>query len=132
MSDVNEWLKERREIHDEATEGPWEDSGGGEIDQHWSCPTPSREVVSTDVSCTSFCYGGSARGILEDEDSAAIVDAHNTLPALLTAVEKVLELHQKAGQEGRWLCTFCSQSLRTHVMYPCPTVRAIEGAINEQ
>lgn len=38
MSDVNEWLKERRTIHSAATEGPWETSSA-ERDAFYNLPT---------------------------------------------------------------------------------------------
>lgn len=122
MTDVNEWIKERRRIHDAATEGPWAIDGPAQAGPDDSL------VVYPKNDAGAIAYVQPAW-----DDADAIVDAHNVaVPVLLTAVEKVLELHQKAGQEGRWLCTFCSQSLRTHVMYPCAPVRAIEGAINDQ
>lgn len=51
----------------------------------------------------------------------------------LNALEQVLELH-KRGDLGQ--CTRCLQKDygdwdAHHVAYPCPTVQAIEGAINE-
>ena len=86
MSDLNEWLKERRRIHDAAPRGAW-------------------------------------------ETSSAERDAFYNLPALLTAVEKVLALHQQVPNSASALypnplCT-CGQN------YPCQFVRAVEGAINE-
>lgn len=54
----------------------------------------------------------------------AIADAHNTLPALLTALEKVLELHfPQFDNPGIDWCWECDKT------WPCDTVRAIEGAI---
>ncbi|SMX76636.1 hypothetical protein [Brevibacterium antiquum] len=123
MSDLNEWIKERRRIHDAATEGPWE--ADGFVDEYqgedvirlsiWSGP-PSSEDSPVVV-----------HSIRSHENTEFILDAHNTLPALLTAVENVLELHQRVPNSTSALypnplCT-CGQN------HPCPTVRTIEGAI---
>lgn len=92
MSDLHEWLKERRSIHDATPRGVW-------------------------------------------ELSSAERDAFYNLPALVTAVEKVLELHKpeffstkyERGKEVGELhvCMECE-------MYaPCPTACAIEGAIKD-
>lgn len=89
MSDLNEWLKERRRIHDAATRGAW-------------------------------------------ETSSAERDAFYNLPALLTAVENVLELlsphyesqvrrEAKFGRKG----SAC-------VCEVCRAMEAVEGAISEQ
>ena len=91
MSDVNEWLKERRTIHDAAPRGAW-------------------------------------------ETSSAERDAFYNLPALLTVVENVLELHTRivtdrhvAGPTA--VCEQCSED-RMFALWPCETVEAIERAIN--
>lgn len=85
MSDVTEWIKERRRIREHAL-------------------TPDERV-----------------------------DTEDAYPTLLTAVEKVLELHQR-GKDGK--CVECFHMYHGdwyayRVDYPCPTARAIEGAINE-
>lgn len=145
MTDITEWIKERRRIHNKATEGPWESDGGGEIGQHWSRPEPWRNVVSTEVACMAYCYGGSAAGVENDDDAAAIVDGHNTLPAALIMIEKVLERHRPVRGETRRspdVCAECDELIGEPgydcggvVDWPCPTVQdlssAIEGAINE-
>ena len=71
-------------------------------------------------------------------DAEAIVDAHNTLPALLTAVEKVLELHKPEAFEDAYsmqsgfMCESCYDPDKNEwVEWPCPTAQAIERAINE-
>ena len=120
MTDLNEWIKERRRIHDAATEGPWEAHGttaatawSGASD--YSGPIDDREPVAN----------------ASPEDVSAIVDAHNSLPSLLTAVENVLKRHQPKYliRDGEWFpanCTVCEPWT-----WPCLTVQAIEGAINE-
>lgn len=84
MSDVNEWIKERRRIREHAL-------------------TPDERAD------TEYAY-----------------------PALLTAVEKVLELHKPVeSMHGDYLCSTCAERDNCTVAmdWPCATVRAIEGAI---
>lgn len=122
VSDLNDWLKERRRIHDAATEGPWEShgttaatawSGAGD----YSGPVDDREPVAN----------------ASPEDVSAIVDAHSTLPALLTAAENVLELHTETVHGECSICFECTYNDGYEVDYspydyPCPTVRSIETA----
>lgn len=107
MSDLNEWLKERR-VYAGWSPGHWIRSG-----HEIYCRDDGKEIAEWSYL----------------SDAEAIVDAHNNLSALLTAVENVLELHQ-ATETGvgdqYWkepdYCPTCAE------YYPCPTVRAIEGA----
>lgn len=120
MTDMTEWIKERRRIHNVATGGVW-------VHDEY---TGVEGIVYPD---TAFAEAVADCG--DRDDSAAIVDAHNALPALLTAVEKVLELHQAVylgtlrikgePDDIRYGCVVCNSH------YPCQSVRAIEGAINE-
>lgn len=106
---------ELRELLASATRGPWENDGGGEIGQHHSCPQPWAPIVSTDVSCMAYCYGGTASGVTRDEDADLIVAAVNALPALLDAaderdrltasIERVRELHRAVGIYDPCECT---------------------------
>ena len=122
MSDLNEWLKERRRIHGAATEGPWAIDGPAQAGPDDSL------VVYPKNDAGAIAYVQPAW-----DDADAIVDAHNVaVPVLLTAVEKVLELHkpEETGVGDQYwkepdYCPMCSE------YYPCPTVRAIGGAINE-
>lgn len=128
MSDLNDWINERRRIHAKGSAGHW---ASGE--KNWDEPYD-----------TTLVYDVFHNGDTMDRDHVAdasydnaevIVDAHNTLPALLTAVEKVLKLHKPVcvgtlrvkgeANSPRYGCVACNGH------YPCQTVRAIEGAINE-
>lgn len=125
MTDMNDWINERRRIHDAATEGPW-------------YKTPNDRILSESVQWPEGddydVAGGLGRDgavveAIHDFDGNAITDAHNTLPALLAAVEKVLELHHGERDEyGCWTCRFCSHIQQAKILYPCATVRTIEGA----
>lgn len=95
---IGTMLARMREVEHAATPGPWE-ADGGEVSQHWSRPEPWETVVSTDVACMAYCYGGSAQGIGRPEDAEFIAQARTWLPRLLDAVEAVAALHQMA-----WSC----------------------------
>ena len=62
----------------------------------------------------------------------SVSDAHNNLPRALNALQAVLGLHRRAVDifEPSEFCAACSTDQRT-VEWPCATVQAIEGAIND-
>lgn len=72
-----------------ATPGPWE-ADGAEITQSWTRPEPWETVVSGEVKCMSYCYGGSCAPIRNDADAAFIVAARTAMPKLVAALEAVL------------------------------------------
>ena len=154
-----DWLAERRRIEQAASEGPWEHEGVGEIIQHFSLPEPAT-VVSTDVACMGYCYGGSAAGVERDEDAEFIADARTALPKMRAALEAVLALHQPVkiyaqadecgcGDEdhtiieslqgddlcwdtptGELCCPECLDEDSGYIDYPCPTVVLIREALD--
>ncbi len=68
-------------------------------------------------------------------DAEFIAHARQDIPALLAAVEAVLELHKpEATGYGDWVCGACI-SAGSHdwesTAYPCPTVQAIHQALGE-
>lgn len=122
VSDLNEWLKERRTIHNAATEGEWW--------RHECKPCADRgsedlSIWSEDDPVAQWLDSGNPN---QRADRDAIVDAHNTLLTLLTAVEDVLELHQPKYliRDGEWIPASCA--VCEPWTWPCATVRAIEGA----
>ena len=118
-----DWLAERRRIEQAASEGPWEHEGVGEIIQHFSLPEPAT-VVSTDVACMAYCYGGSAAGVERDEDADFIADARTALPKALNALESVLALHWgEPYAQGPGYCAECEHQ------WPCETYTAITEAL---
>lgn len=85
--------------------------------------------------------GGDDMGVNSPKSVRAIVDAHNTLPAALSAIEAVLELHKpyewSFGYGPVYSCTECSRlggnlGKEEEAEWPCPTVQAIEGAIKSE
>lgn len=98
-ADPTRILDEIQARADAATEGPWE-ADCGTISQHWSRPEPWQTVVSTDVACMAYCYGGSAAGVEREADAAFIAAARTDLPRLVAALRAVLEVHRGAQYLG--------------------------------
>lgn len=122
---VEDWIKERRTIHGKAqSEGAWWMNSDGDVMHHYE-------------------YGEEDDVVAEPlfvDDAAAIVDAHNTLPTVLTALEKVLELHQPVEVEpSDTICKACSNAIGAGDTlrympteeWPCPTVQKLQEAIND-
>ena len=141
MSDPRETLARIRARADAATAGPWETDGNGEVSQHWSRPEPWETVVGTGVTCMSYCYGGSAKGVESVEDAEFIAAARTIVPALVDALEAVLKLHRDGGESQGYLdnghygvidhcCTECGSFGEYGTTWPCPTVKAITDALD--
>ena len=121
MTDPREILARIRAQADAATEGPWELLGDGEY-----VSGPGILVAPDDGGVTSA-------------DAEFIAAARTTVPALLDALEKVLELHQPVTdgmgftEDGYGgispACSACGTSDEYAVPYPCPTVTAITTAL---
>jgi len=73
-------------------------------------------------------------------DAEFIAAARTTVPALLDALEAVLEIHQDGGESQGYLdggsygdmphcCTECGSLGEYGVLWPCPTVEAITTAL---
>lgn len=61
-----------------------------------------------------------------------IAHARTDVPALVEAVEAVLELHQPYITRSAWqTCNECWNSGTAEIVYPCPTVAAIRTALGE-
>lgn len=113
-----------------ATPGPWENDGGGEIGQHYSRPEPYQQIVSTTVSCGSYCLGGSSAGVEHHDDAELIAHAPADLAALVAVVREVEGLHQPHAviclnpSHGKdcdaMVCDTCDAP------WPCPTAAAIQ------
>lgn len=123
MSDVTEWIEERRGIHTAATAGPWESGYWYHVqgESHCMCGEDQGPLVGIDphgsfgrmhvhrrpepiweegIRTRDDSTGGSDVVVDTDEyggtsaeDRAAIVDAHNMFPRALTALEQVLKVH---------------------------------------
>ena len=54
------------------------------------------------------------------------------IPALVAAVEAVLELHKEVQWKESWpTCIHCNSGEGSPLAYPCPTVTAINQALGE-
>ena len=121
MNDPRETLNRIRAQAAAATEGPWELLGGGEY-----VSGPDILVAPDDGGVTSA-------------DAEFIAAARTTVPALLDALEKVLELHPREGVmsidpehgliEDGAVCAVCIVNY-DHPTWPCPTVEAIITALD--
>ena len=122
MTDPREALARIRAQADAATEGPWELLGDGEY-----VSGPGILVAPDDGGVTSA-------------DAEFIAAARTTVPALLDALEAVLEIHQDGGESQGYLddgsygdmphcCTECGSLGEYGVLWPCPTVEAITTAL---
>lgn len=77
-----------RSLAETATAGPWV-ADCGEVSQSGTW----RTVVSTQVWCVSYCYGGGAQGVVREEDEQLIVALADTRIAqrLARLLERDLE-----------------------------------------
>ncbi|VXB24465.1 hypothetical protein [Citricoccus sp. K5] len=72
-----------------ATEGPWE-FAGDTVEQ--LPPGGYEEIVSCEVSCGSYCYGGTGRGVIRSEDGEFIAHARTDVDDMAAAITAVLDL----------------------------------------
>ena len=125
---IKQWIEERRAIHEAATDGPW-------------YKTPNDRILSESVQwpegddydvAGGFGRDGAVVEAIHDFDGNAIVDAHTNLPRALDALNAVLELHGlNLDFDGTPYCKGCSIPYEVTTTWPCPTIQAIEGAIDE-
>lgn len=121
---AEDWIKERRAIHAEAIEEAaraiWDND-----DPEGESPN---ENFEDEPKWSQERYRQSAAAALEASGASA------TLPVVLTAIEKVLELHEPiggfVGDPSHWECNVCGDE-RGPKPFPCPSRQAIEGAVNE-
>lgn len=107
-SDIKAWLDEHRTIHAAATEGPWVANEPREL-EGVVYPEKGREPVA---DC-------GARW-----NAAAIVDAHNTLPTALSALEAVLGVLEAGVRDGDDAETIATVAL-------AEITEALEGVIDD-
>lgn len=107
---VKSWIEERRAIRSYTTEA-WEHDRHEDGGNFWA-------------------GGGRSDFHLTVDDAAFCVDAHRNFPSALDALNAVLELHVKetGGTPDGGVADVCSCGVS---YWPCPTVQAIEGAIND-
>lgn len=111
-----------------ATEGPW---------AHWNpADGPSHMEIGGKVAWKSLRTGsqyGDDEKIPHWADAAFIAHARTDVPALVAALEAVLEVHQHfeySDSRGDGAgCNECRYDDGSHMEYPCPTVEAINEAL---
>ena len=116
MSSQLDAIKARAEA---ATEGPWRvrtDYIPGVIEVEG--PTASNDYVA-ELSA-------------DKADLEFIAHSRADIPALVAAVEAVLELHKEVQWKESWpTCIHCNSGEGSPLAYPCPTVTAIHQALGE-
>ena len=124
MSDtVKSWIEERRAVHAKGSSGRWDCN-----ERNWDEPYGMTLVY--DVFHNGETMDRDHVADAAYDNAEVIVDAHNTFPRALDALNAVLELHVKetGGTPTGDVADVCSCGMH---YWPCPTVQAIEGAISE-
>lgn len=154
-----EWIAERRELEQAATEEPWLNAVVGddttETVAEWmatctkepDAPATGRlwVVYAPDQSPGVVVTSITGDGPTSPHNSAWIMDARTSLPAALNALEAVLalhcsaplfsvdgrdcEVHGTACEDNVPVCVACIDCEGEAETYPCPTVRAITEAL---
>ncbi|MGO3067115.1 MAG: hypothetical protein ACTIIT_13900 [Brevibacterium linens] len=127
MSDMQEWIKDRRRIHAKGSTGYW-----ASAEKNWDEPYDTTLVY--DVFHNGDTMDRDHVADASYDNATAIVDAHNNLLALLTAAENVLEViskidreHSKAPGENAYADGMCDAAY----MFDTALSEAIEGASDE-
>ena len=125
MNDPRETLNRIRKQADNATEGPWEADGlEGTV-------TSKTDGLVTDPQGPYLVVDGIT--MWAESDAEFIAASRTTVPALLDALEKVLELH--SPRDDAWsagiTCNGCYDSqYDVYEPYPCELVEAITTALD--
>ena len=129
MNDPRETLTRIREQADNATEGPWAATRNARLMPH--------VITENEEFCAQ--YGPElydSQGFFSKVDTEFIAAARTTVPALLDALEKVLDTHSPDYTYPDCpKCAECSDlastaARRFAVLWPCETVEAITTALD--
>ena len=129
MPDLNHLLGQIDRLDQQATKGPWEKLGST-VESNGTY----EDVITTEVDCSSYCYGGRGGGVLKDKDAEFIALSRTALPTLAQTVRAVLELHEPIDDHIHLrakICShrYCVDEALDQMEYPCPTVQAITDAL---
>lgn len=121
---ISDRLDQMQARADAATQGPWFTDAGGDTGVY-TAPRPTAD--SADVASAHW-----------REDEVFIAASRSDVPALVSALRAVLDLHQKAtarvvvGAAGRDIhhCVGCTQGVEL-APWPCATRRAVAAALGE-
>ena len=138
-----------------ATEGPWTPDEYTEVDPDGFYELA--RVIAPDPDGDDWCAIGVVHTGILRPDAEFIAHARTDVPALVAALRAVLDLHRESrndadhtppcehchGEPGvhecgcwadeKWptVCAVCMEGTKgASVAWPCPTVRAIEEALN--
>ena len=122
MESLIDGIRHRFEL---ATPGPYEHDNGS-LEQHCSVSNSCTEIVTKDVDCMAYCYGGTCAGILKEEDAEFLAGSWSDIKNMLELIDKVKQMHSPVPNSASAmypvpLCT-CGQQ------YPCDTMQLL----NEQ
>ena len=131
MNDPRETLNRIRKQADNATEGPWRHISIFEVGGFVENPHGRELFDWAQDDAGTICA--------PDPDAEFIAHARTTVPALLDALEKVLELHPRVvvlhadpefgRMEDDAICGACIVNHEA-ADWPCPNVRAITTALD--
>ena len=118
-------IEDIRRRFEAATPGPYEHDNGA-LEQHWSVGDSYTEIVTTNVDCMNYCYGGTCAGILKEEDAEFLAGSWSDVKNMLELINRVKQMHNPMSNSASVmhpapLCT-CGQQ------YPCDTMKLL----NEQ
>ena len=121
MTDPRETLARIRKQADAATEGPWTWATHSTADgDEWAVFSPKDWALATNQDG----WAG---------DAEFIAASRTTVPAVLDALEAVLEVHKPGLPymlDVPEACEHCSENEdEREVAYPCPTVAAVTAAL---
>lgn len=128
MADLRDHLARLRAIEKEATPGPWRPTHSPAVEgKPWieAGQNGYDEVLGpSDVSCMSYCLGGSSRCEMTTEDMMAITTARNLFPLLLDVAEAAENVCDGAT------CELEDERLRYETwQHPVGAVRALREAL---
>lgn len=83
---LTELLDQIQRLDKEATKGPWENIGRT-IESNGTY----EDVITTEVDCSTYCYGGRGGGVLKDKDAEFIALSRTALPQLAKVIEGLIE-----------------------------------------
>ena len=118
-----------------ATEGPWTPDEYTEVDPDGFYELA--RVIAPDPDGDDWCAIGVVHTGILRPDAEFIAHARTDVPALVAALRAVLDLHRETVEwvtpGGDAYYSGCAQQCTDdegYSDYPCPTVRAIEEALN--
>jgi hypothetical protein len=126
-------IDELEKLHNAATPGPWVDDGGGDIGQHWEAG--GADVLTADCGPCGMAGCSGAHVVIRDEDLAAIIAAHNTIPALIAdARRRDEEIEGVTRDRDEWHSAATATSpaaLRAEVIASRAEITALKAEVEE-